>query len=308
LLRLGRGSGVDGLAAMAKSTAPAFQSGPRKVRPLLEVPKQSLIATLVELKQEWIEDPTNQDQKYARNRLRNMAAELASINLTPSRLAATAKTMQRAKRALDADVLALMDKSLRIDEAGFGQLFVGVLSGAEAEVQLRMLGRLLAALGGQAYAPRLERLEPLLEAILAQDLGGGRTLSGCRVVPLKDTPDGVLICRESRSVEGALPIVDGQAVQWDRRYRVRAHGLAAGLVGKGQFSIGRLGPEGWAAVEKERHSGASSAIPRLAGLNLPALWQKEELLCVPALSYGLLASTSLIEVEFTALRRIYMTE
>ncbi|MAG22807.1 MAG: tRNA lysidine(34) synthetase TilS, partial [Rhodospirillaceae bacterium] len=65
LLRLGRGSGVDGLAGMAPlSEVPTM----RLLRPLLDVPKARLVATLQSRGQEWVEDPSNRDLAYARVR------------------------------------------------------------------------------------------------------------------------------------------------------------------------------------------------------------------------------------------------
>ncbi|MEX0298215.1 MAG: tRNA lysidine(34) synthetase TilS, partial [Kordiimonas sp.] len=58
LLRLARGSGVYGLAAMPGVRG--VGRGVSIVRPLLSVPKEVLTSTLRSLKQEWIEDPSNQ--------------------------------------------------------------------------------------------------------------------------------------------------------------------------------------------------------------------------------------------------------
>ena len=58
LLRLARGSGVSGLAAMAPATPLASV---RLLRPLLDTPKARLLAMLAALGQDWVDDPTNQD-------------------------------------------------------------------------------------------------------------------------------------------------------------------------------------------------------------------------------------------------------
>jgi tRNA(Ile)-lysidine synthase len=68
LLRLLRGSGVDGLAAMQPVTA--FGSG-LMWRPLLQVPRAELRAYAEREGLSWIEDPHNSDPRYARSWLRN---------------------------------------------------------------------------------------------------------------------------------------------------------------------------------------------------------------------------------------------
>lgn len=67
LLALSRGAGVAGLAAM-----PAFwqRGGLDWHRPLLTVPGAELRAWLQARGQIWVEDPSNQDLRYTRNRIR----------------------------------------------------------------------------------------------------------------------------------------------------------------------------------------------------------------------------------------------
>ncbi|MBF0335348.1 MAG: tRNA lysidine(34) synthetase TilS, partial [Alphaproteobacteria bacterium] len=69
LLRLARGSGLDGLAAMAPIAERPFA---RLLRPLLDVPRARLEATLERAGQSWIDDPSNADRAYARVRLRGL--------------------------------------------------------------------------------------------------------------------------------------------------------------------------------------------------------------------------------------------
>jgi len=299
LLRLGRGSGVDGLSAMATQVAPRFEAGPWRVRPLLDVPKGRLTKTLQHAAQDWIEDPTNQDTKYARNRLRRMSQSLADIGLTPQRLAKTAKTLRRTKEALDDAARHLRDRALRIDDAGYCQMTVSAYRKAPEEVQLRLLGRLLAALGGQAFSPRVEQLESLLRAILGDGLGGGRTLSGCRIVPVGGQGDVVLICRESRSVADIIELEVGKPTNWDRRYRLR---VSAGDQ-VGHLTVGRLGANGWTAIRKIAPN-LLKQVPRMAGINLPAVRQDDELVAVPGLGFAAEGTEITVYIEFIAFRRL----
>lgn len=67
LLALSRGAGVAGLAAMPSQWR---RAGMQWHRPLLEVPGQALRDWLVQQGQDWVEDPTNADARYTRNRIR----------------------------------------------------------------------------------------------------------------------------------------------------------------------------------------------------------------------------------------------
>ena len=67
LLALSRGAGLPGLAAMAPRTQ---RHGVMLLRPLLAVPAAQLRAWLCARGQDWVEDPSNGDLRYTRNRIR----------------------------------------------------------------------------------------------------------------------------------------------------------------------------------------------------------------------------------------------
>lgn len=67
LLALSRGAGVAGLAAMP---AQWQRGGLTWYRPLLQVPGTEIRRWLQAQQQTWVEDPTNTDERYTRNRIR----------------------------------------------------------------------------------------------------------------------------------------------------------------------------------------------------------------------------------------------
>lgn len=68
LLALSRGSGVPGLSAMPAQ----WQRGPlRCFRPLLGVAAKDIRSWLADQGCTWVEDPTNTDQRFTRNRIRH---------------------------------------------------------------------------------------------------------------------------------------------------------------------------------------------------------------------------------------------
>ena len=73
LLALSRGAGLPGLAAMP---AVVERYGVTFHRPWLEVPGQALREALVAAQEPWVEDPTNTDTRFTRNRIR---AELLPV-------------------------------------------------------------------------------------------------------------------------------------------------------------------------------------------------------------------------------------
>lgn len=67
LIALGRGAGLDGLAAMPRATT---RHGVRFQRPLLDVNAAGLRAWLEAASVSFIEDPSNSEERYTRNRIR----------------------------------------------------------------------------------------------------------------------------------------------------------------------------------------------------------------------------------------------
>ncbi|HEX4159958.1 MAG TPA: tRNA lysidine(34) synthetase TilS [Rhizomicrobium sp.] len=184
LLRLARGSGVDGLAAMREIAAFPLSGfeGMRVMRPLLQVPRARLRALLATRDLDWHDDAMNADPRFARTRLRAIWPQLAAAGLTAERIADAASHLARARAALDCDVVALLAQASR--ESGKSVLLDGMaLAAAPREIGLRALARVLMQVSARDYRPRFERLEGLFDAICVGTFGGGRTLHGCAVRP-----------------------------------------------------------------------------------------------------------------------------
>ena len=177
LLRLARGSGVDGLAGMPEG----FRAeGVTWARPLLGVTREALRAWLRARGIAWAEDPSNDDPRFDRARARALTEALAGLGLTRERLLRTAGHMARARAALDSRAAGIARE--RAHEDGGGLLLpLDLLEGFEAE---DAPGRLLAAaliwVGGQEVRPRWEALGRLVDLVRA---GRAATLHGCRVAP-----------------------------------------------------------------------------------------------------------------------------
>jgi tRNA(Ile)-lysidine synthase len=187
LIRLSRGSGVSGLGAMARVSAlPAGEGGTLKlVRPLLDIPKARLVATLRAAKIPFADDPSNRDPRFARARLRGLMPELAREGLDARRLALLARRLKRADMAIETAVdqaeaeLARppsVPGAIAFDAAGYAQL--------PAEIALRLIGRALASAGdeGPVELGKLESLKAALD--IAQNAGNARfrrSLAGAMV-------------------------------------------------------------------------------------------------------------------------------
>ena len=116
LMRLLRGSGIAGLAAMARETE---RDGLRLARPFLDVSKSQLIATLEKAGIDFADDPTNRDVSFTRPRMREVMPALAAEGGDARSLARLASRLARANAAVEVlaegaeRYLALRDRQAR---------------------------------------------------------------------------------------------------------------------------------------------------------------------------------------------------
>lgn len=266
LLRLARGSGVSGLAGMA---AVSYRAEARLLRPLLDVPRAALEATLRARGQDWLHDPSNDDPAFARVRLRRAGPLLAGLGLDAARLATTAGRLGRARRAIDSAVDALLAEAVEIDPRGWARLDPAPLRRAPEEVALRLLADVTSAIGGRAHPPREARVLRALER-----LGAPATMQGCRLVPDRD--GRLLVVREARGLDVRHGLRAGDTVFWDGRFRVDLGPLAESL------TVRALGRRGWSGIAE----AVRADVPTVARTTLPALFDAQGLLSVPLLGYN----------------------
>ena len=186
LIRLTRGSGLSGLAAMAR-VSPLPAGGATDIllmRPLLDIPKARLVATLRRAGVSYAEDPSNHDPRFTRARLRAAMPALEREGLVPQRLALLARRVRRAEAALEAAVAqAAAELAPEPWPAGGPVAFpAGRYARLPAEVALRLLGRAIAWAGNEGPV-ELGKLEALYAALTGAPGGVRfrRTLAGALI-------------------------------------------------------------------------------------------------------------------------------
>ena len=182
LIRLARGSGLDGLAAMRPRSPFPVQGFERLcvVRPLLDIERARLRAWLESRSEDWVEDPMNGDPRFHRVRIRQAWPALAELGLSPQRIAAAAEHLGRARDALEEATVEFLETACRF-EADRVLVDGTRLAAASPEIGLRALAQILARVSGAPYRPRFERLERLYGAIREGTFKSARTLQGCRI-------------------------------------------------------------------------------------------------------------------------------
>src|SRR5450755_527498 len=195
LMRMLRGSGIAGLAAMARQSE---RDGVLLARPLLHVAKSQLVATLEKARIGFADDPTNRDLNFTRPRIRAVMPALAAEGGDARNLARLASRLARANAAVEVLVdgaerylaLRYREAQPRSDSKAFhGRAYdAKAFATMPEEIRLRLLKRAIDRFGheGPAELGKVEALLAALDRACAGKAGGRRPT-------LKQTRAGALI-------------------------------------------------------------------------------------------------------------------
>ena len=213
LMRLLRGSGIAGLAAMARESE---RDGLRLARPFLDVSKSQLIATLKKAGIGFADDPTNRDLSFTRPRLREVMPALAAEGGDARSLARLASRLARANAAVEVlaegaeRYLALRDRHFShtgidagaVDAKTFNakSFDMAAFAAMPEEIRLRLLLRAINRFGheGPAELGKVEALLAALDRTAAEGAKGSRSKPGQPT--LKLTLAGALVTLAGRRI------------------------------------------------------------------------------------------------------------
>lgn len=266
LMRLARGSGVDGLAGMA---AVDRSHGLWWIRPLLGCTRESLREVLRQRGQTWADDPSNDDLRFDRVKARQMAAQLADLGLTPERLVQTADHMAAARRSLNAAAARFARDHVRQQD---GDIWFPPMT-LDTDTHRRVLAKAIGWIGGATYRPRFAAMCAAWDKALTSQA----VLAG---VVLRSDAGGVRLTREAAASKPAV-ITGGKAI-WDHRWAV---------TGPDGAWVRALGEDGI-----QRINWRDLGLPRISLLGSPSVWLGDDLIAAPVA--GMRPETARIVYDF----------
>lgn len=271
LMRLRAGGHWQGLAGMSElDMSPSWPQGAglRIGRPLLAVGRDALRCWLEAAGQSWVEDPSNQDQRFTRIRLRR-ALQQAEPGVS-LRLAGLASTLDRARQAHRRQCQRVIEQTVRIKGWGGAELDPSELRRLPAGLRRSVLAALAQAVSGSASTASGRALAALDTALLNQE-----TATGAGVLLVHETGRGWLV-RDPGAVMGrvdyaALPVEhdfsEGVRV-WDGRL-LFPEGERVELLGRDYRGL--------------EQRDALDEIPGFARASLPCLRRKGVVISIPGL-------------------------
>lgn len=257
LMGLARKAGIDGLVGMQSAWD---QGGVRFVRPFLRVERQELRRFLMGQGAGWVDDPSNENDRFTRVKARRALKALKPLGITVGTLGDVMHNLRLAQAAVET---ATREAAARVCSERAGEV---ICDGNEwrrtgQDVQRRLLIAALRWISGAGYAPRGSGVDRVMKAIID---GQDAVLAGCRI---KVSDVGLRVVREPKAVAG---VQTGPNEVWDGRWQVVGP-FAAGQVVRALGAAGLLQCKDWKNTGHSRDSLLVS----------PAVWYDEVLIAAP---------------------------
>lgn len=275
LLSLMRGGSVGALSGMKYSS---FMSEITLLRPLLSFSKQRILATLTNLNQSHIEDPSNDDSRFMRVSIRQFLNTLDRKDEIITHINKSASHMQRLDDFISLNVIKAEKECVTLHPFGFSAIDKHRYFEQHTEIGLRLLARQLCLISGESQPPRFEELERLYLA-LKSAIYSAMTLHGCLIKhgTAQHNQHQVFIIRETN----ALPVDTAfrSPLVFDKRFKC-FH--PEEYEDHSEFTVGALGIAGWLSV---KDAIKVEKLPKEVFYALPALKHLEKVVAVPHISF-----------------------
>jgi tRNA(Ile)-lysidine synthase len=266
LMRIQRGSGIDGLSVMSHTRK---LKNVNLIRPLLNINRTEIEMELTKAKWLWVNDPTNNNEKYLRVQVRNLINNLPDKHLWIDRLILLASNAARAKSYLNSRTNANMKKIVHFHKLRYATINLKNLLNLHEELKLRVLKKVLTKISGNTTIPRLNSLLGLLNKLESPSFKGA-TLLGCEIKLHKSE---LIIFRELKSIETKKPISNNTI--WDQKYCITAQS-------KGLY-VASLGKDGWSIIKKLYNLKKMTPFVEII-YSLPTIYNKtDEIIACPLL-------------------------
>ena len=175
LIRLSRGSGVQGLSSMSKVTR--LNKNIKVFRPLLEFKKKDLVFVAKKVFGKFIRDPSNKDKKYLRTRIRFLRKELEKSGIHHNQIMQSINNLASTRDTLNNYLEKVIESCVKRKKnetlVNLKKLFL-----ESNEIKLKTLGYAIRDFSNTYYPPRSKKILNVIK-IFNSTKKVKLTLAGC---------------------------------------------------------------------------------------------------------------------------------
>lgn len=181
IMRLQRGSGVDGLSAMSElSNLGRLEI----IRPLLNICPDELKGYLKSQDMSWCEDKSNYNEDFLRVKVRHFLPVIdEKIGLSVDRIVKTAQVLGRTRDYLESQVQKFVKTHVKFFAGKIAKISISILQEEHEEIIFRVISKMLRDVSGRNYTPRADDVQRVVDNIILKGKDfKGRTLGGCEII------------------------------------------------------------------------------------------------------------------------------
>ena len=285
LFRMFRGSGLQGLTSFSSSYE---RNGLTLIRPLIDTPKSELISYARRKKINWVEDPSNKNQKYDRVKLRKVLPLIYKEGFDKKVFLKSVKKLRLANQALDQITKEFVLQYVIINKNISVFIKQELFLTAPEDVQLRVLQNTIRIFSGERYySPNYLKILNLMNWARNDNDISAKTLGG---TIFRKRKGGLILYKEVKKLNDIKPIKLSKSKYkaWDNRFLIKINKSV-----KGEISY--LGNEGVKILKSKKILGKKGfkGIPLTALYSIPAMWDGKRLISAPFFDYSVDNSVNL---------------
>ena len=182
-IRILRGSGLKGLISLDKETV---KNEVNLIRPLIKLDKQDLIYISNNIFGTYIEDPSNENEKFKRVKIRNFLEKLSLEGFDRKKFFLTIKNLKFANESIEFYIKKNFEQNVKI----LSQKNIIILKenffSQSNEVVFRSLAEVIKIVGKRYYAVRGKKIDKVIDSIKTKS-SFKVTLGGCIIKKVNET-------------------------------------------------------------------------------------------------------------------------
>ena len=182
-IRILRGSGLQGLVSLDRETQ---RNNINLIRPLINIEKDDLVYISKLIFKSYIMDPSNEDDKFKRAKVRNLLKELSLEGLDKNKFFSTIKNLKFANQNIKFYTKKNLEENVTIFQKKQNAILKENFFSQSEEVIFRSFGEVIKIIGKKYYTVRGKKIDKIIDLVKCKS-SFKVTLGGCLIKKVNRT-------------------------------------------------------------------------------------------------------------------------